>query len=693
MDLKAFLAVFRRRLWLFLAIVATVAGLVAVGTLLMTPKYGATASVKVDPNTRQLLDASQTAPLRSDNSVIDTEVELMRSPEVAAAVVRATRLTEDAEFSATPTATPSEPQVQATAAALLKASGIGRRGATYIIDIQVLSVSPTKSARLANALAAAYVEASRRSQVSIAASQAQSLNRQLNDLGEEVRMADAAVASYRGATGIAAGQGIGGTVTDQQISAIAGQLATAESDAAAARSRANAAQAQISSGNLEAVSQVLSSSVITALRGQRAEVLREQAQVSAAYGPLHPEYVRVQQELAGVDAQILAEARRIVSGLQSDARAGDARASSLRGQLNALQGRLSSNARASVEADSLERSAEAKREIYNQVAQTAQQTSQQEQLGQARGQVVETASPPSTPSFPNKPLFAVLGVLLGMVVGAVTVIILEVFDTRVRTVADIEEGMGLPFIAAVPALTGGQMGRNRRAADFVIAKPVSGYAEAIRTLRASLLTGVGSGEPQAFCITSAIPHEGKSSLAASLARICAMSGDRTILVDCDLRRGSLRELAGGKDEAGLLEVIRGEADWRAVRIQDRQDRLHILAPVARSFATEDLVGSEAMARLLLELKAEYDVIVLDSPPVLAVADARRLAAMADKTVLAVRWRSTEKEAVRITIGNLQEAGADVAGVVLTRVDTRARLDLGAGNPAYYYSYAKGYYQD
>lgn len=691
MDLKSLVSMFSRRFWLFVSILGTVTAAVIVASLLIGPQYSATASIKVDPEAKQLLetDARNTSP--ADSSIIDTEIEIMRSPDVAGAVVAREQLADDREFAPKKA---SGNRDLLTTEALLGKTHVARRGSTYLVDLSVRSVSASKAERLANAMAAAYVASSRRSEVATASNQAGSLNEQLTSVGDDVRLADANVAAYRGATGITSGAGSLGTVTDQQISTIAAQLATAESDAAAARSRAQAAQGQVQAHGIDAVSEVLSSPVITDLRRQRAEVVREQAQIASNYGPLHPESVRIQKTLRDLDSQLLAESQRIVSGLVSEARAADARAGSLRGQLGVLRGQQSSNARAAVQGDSLEREAEAKRQIYNRLAQTAQQASQQERLGQARGQIVAAAVRPTAPSFPNKPLFALLGLIVGAAAGAAAVLLLEAFDTRVRSVSDVERDLGLPFLAGVPLLTGKQLGKTQHPADFIIAKPVSGYAEAIRSIRAVLIAGLPDAPAgRAFCVTSAIPSEGKSSLASSLARVSAMSGQRTVLVDCDLRRGNLRSLNVAGPEKGLVEVLRDGADWRTVKVADRQQRLDILAPTSQSFVTEDLVGGDAMAALLNQLKQHYDVIILDAPPVLAVADARRLAVLAEKTIVAVRWNATPREAVKTALANLEDAGVKVAGVVLTRVDTRAKDALGADNPAYYYSSYKNYYHD
>ncbi|MEJ8630458.1 hypothetical protein P0F65_12480 [Sphingomonas sp. I4] len=194
------------------------------------------------------------------------------------------------------------------------------------------------------------------------------------------------------------------SVIDQQIAPLAGQLATAQSDAAAAASKVAAARAQIRTGGIDAVSAVLDSEVIKNLRSQRAQLLSEQGEVSTRYGPKHPETQRIAQQIRTIDQQILDEANRVIGGLESEARAASARAASLQANLNVLRGRQASTTRASAMAETYERQADSSKQAYDRLAQQAQTSDQAASSSLSQAQVIENATPPGSPSKPNKRL-------------------------------------------------------------------------------------------------------------------------------------------------------------------------------------------------------------------------------------------------------------------------------------------------
>ncbi|MGC1304247.1 MAG: polysaccharide biosynthesis tyrosine autokinase [Caulobacteraceae bacterium] len=712
LDLSTLLNMFQRRWRLFTLIVVTMTILSVAVTLKLTPVFTSTAQIKIDPTVRREIDANTpNATGMPDQAVVDTEVAIMHSRAIAEAVVDKLGLAGDPEFS-----TPKvgllkrlaggkpKPQTPADARETAIANAAShletrRAGGTYVVNVSFRALEPVKAAMLANAFADAYIQNSLSTRVQDASRQSTWLNQQLATLGSQAESADAAVARYKAASGIATLGANGQTVTDQQIAQITTQLATAESEAAASRSNLQAAREQIANGGLESVSGVLSSNVIADLRRQRTEVMRNAAEINSRYGPLHPEAQKVQQQLDGLDQQIKAEGQRIVSGLQSASQSAEARASAIRAMLNELKGQQSGNERASVEADALQRQADSKHLIYNQLAQTAQLTGQERQSQETRGRIVDAATPAAVPSFPNKRLFAVLGLLMGVVAGAAVILLLEALETTVRTADDVESGLGTELIASVPRLTSRQFrgSKSKRPFDFVLSKPMSGFAEALRTVRSTLLL---SGRPSAHgggrvvAVTSALPNEGKTTCAASLARIMGMSGERVLLIDCDLRRRALQGMGRGEPTAGLLDVLTGAATLEQALQPDIVKGVDLLTSRDTGFSPMDMLGGEEMRKLLNRLRNHYDHIVLDAPPVLAVADARTTSALADNVLLVVRWRKTTRVAARAALAQLENDGAPVSGVVLTMVDTWSRGAVGAHNPAYYYSKAqKAYYQD
>jgi capsular exopolysaccharide synthesis family protein len=450
-----------------------------------------------------------------------------------------------------------------------------------------------------------------------------------------------------------------------------------------------AATGQIQRGGIDSVSGVLNSPVVADLRRQRAEVLRKQGDAEARYGEKHPESIALAQQLDGLDRQLRDEARRTVEGIRSDSAAASASAGSLRSQISQLRGAQSRESRVGVQADALDREVETRRTVYNQTAQRAQQLAQQRQNTEATAQVVERAEPPLRPSFPNKPLFAVLGLFLGLCAGAAGVMVAESFDVGMRNQEDVARWLRAPFLVSVPRLTRGQ--RRERGgstvADYIVTAPASEMAEALRTIRQS----IGSADKRLISICSALPGEGKSTVAMSLARVMAMSGDRVVLVDCDLRRGTLAMIAGITPLAGLVDVLTGEASLEAALLDDPLTSLKILPVAQRGFTPRDLFGSDEMTHLLETLQRDYDRVILDTPPILAVNDARTLAQRSDTSIMLVRWNATARFAAQAAVKRLRQDETTILGVVLTMMEKRAGLDR--SDPAYYSSAYAEYYRD
>jgi capsular exopolysaccharide synthesis family protein len=193
------------------------------------------------------------------------------------------------------------------------------------------------------------------------------------------------------------------------------------------------------------------------------------------------------------------------------------------------------------------------------------------------------------------------------------------------------------------------------------------------------------------CVTSAVSNEGKSVLSASLARTMALSGDRVLIIDCDLRRNGLAGLLKSRPQAGLREVLNGACLVDDAIVRDAVSGVDIIPLAAAKFLPEDVFSDGRMELLLGDMRSRYDFIVLDAPPVLIVDEAARLGRLADKVLLAVRWGSTRWDALRVAVDRLQECRVDLLGIVLTAVNPRMNLALGYRDPHYYQSISTGYH--
>lgn len=695
-DVTANLRSIVRRRWRLALAIAIPLFLVALVIItLMTPKYDAMARIRIDPSRNPLQGAQQQIPNAGLNAeAIETEVSVMSSVELARQVAKRLKLQDDPEFNKRSQTDESERgetnTLDAVAHRLMRSLTVQRDKLSYIIAINFRANDPDKAARIANAFAEGYLDMRVGSQVGTSERQASFFTQRLADLGKQVSAAEAKAAAYRAQAGITTGGNeSNGTIVDQQIAPLSSQLATAESEAAAARSRARVAQSQLSRGGIDAISEVRNSNVIADLRRQRAEIVRNMGEVDTRYGPRHPESIRVHQQVAAIDEQIADEAKRIVSSLTAASAAADAQVASLRGAMNSLEQQRAGTTQAQAVADGLEREAQVKRTAYDRMADLSLQSTQSSRNSIAQAEIIDTAEPPLGPTSPNKPLFAMLAFIAALTIGSGTAFGAELMQGGLRTAADLEDRFGLPLIAAIPL----KKAKHKKAgegssnpAQSLIQKPATAYGEAIRSICAAVVHSSDSDIPRVISFTSSLPNEGKTTVALSFSRMNAMMGQRTLLIDCDLRRAGLKRIVGPSDAGGLVEVLNGNLSLQQAIFADEVPNLDLLPVNVPLFTAENLLGDQRMAALLEEARQSYDQIVLDLSPLLGLVDARLLAGVSDLTCFIVRWGKTAPSAVEMALATLQSQDVVLAGAIYSMVPPAANEMGGTLYSRLYYNY-------
>ena len=697
---QAMLDVFKRRRRVFTVVTLVVFMLLAAAIVSMTPKSIATTKVKLDP-TRDALAAGEQKlrPEAPDQVLVDTEVSVMKSRDVARVVVAKLGLDKNPEFAgalaSAPITSPGARNVilDEVSDRVLANLEVEREKGTYIVGLSFTAKKPADAARIANGFADAYIEQSLSSRTGTAGQQAKFLEKSVANLKNKLEQSDAQFAQYASKAGVMAGRGGGdgfsGTVTDAEVAPLTSQVAEAESEAAAAASKLASARAQVAAGGLDSIANVLDSPVVTSLRQQRAEVARELGDSHSRYGPNHPVTVMAKERADRIDQQISDEGRRILASLSSDAAATSARASALRSQLSALRGQQAANTRASVVATSLQLRSDSDREAYNREREQFQQVNQLANNTMSQATIVEPASAKIVKSSPNKPFYLVIGLVFAAVVGSGVIGAQEALATGLRMPADLENELGIPFIVSVPKLKGTSPA-GTSPADIIIDAPVSPFAEAFRIARSTLLSGgTDTTQPRIISMMSTLPDEGKTTCSLAIARVLAMSGEKVLLMDCDLRQIGLTRAVGGEGRTGLVEILQDGVDVDRAIYPDRAPGLDVISISAPLFTPQDLFGKQGkMEPLLKSLLLRYDRIVLDCPPLLGVADARALADFSDAAILLVKWNNTPASSVHAALARFEGDLSLVRGAIFTMVDANSEA-IGA----MYYSrkYTK-YYQ-
>ncbi|MDZ4319004.1 MAG: polysaccharide biosynthesis tyrosine autokinase, partial [Phenylobacterium sp.] len=707
-----------RRLRLFGAVALAVFVAAVVFTLLSTPKYTATSNVMLDTRQEQVVNVEAVlSGLPADSSVVDTEVEILKSRRLAERVVNALQLSQDPEFNselappsvlsnvkdsvlgvlgaAKPRDIPDDPIAQQKAQerivdAVLNRLSVRRAGLTYVINVSFESESPTKAATIANKFAELYLLEQLEAKFDATQQANTWLNTRLEGLRQQVLTDEAAVQNYRIANNLLSAAGT--NLTETEISNYNMTLSQARAQVAEDEARLSTARSQLARGSSgDDLGEALSSPVIQQLRQQRATVSAKVADLQGRYGERHPEMLTANRQLTDIDAQIQAEIQRIISNLEAKVQVSRQRAGAISGSLSNARGTLVGNNQAQVRLNELERTAEASRTLYESYLNRYKETSSQQGIEQSDARVVSSATIPTGQSSPKVPLNLALGLVLAMGCGLGAVVLAEMLDSGLATAEDVEHRLDVSYLGAVPLLASVAEGKASSPIDYVIDKPLSSFAEAFRNLRASVIySRLGEGV-KVVAITSSLPGEGKTTTSVCLARSAAQQGLKVILVDCDLRRRSVNRLFGAEPARRLIEVLAGEATLDEVLTVDQTTGARLLPLAKSSMTPKDVFGSAAMDRLLEELRRTYDLVILDTAPVLPVADTRVLAPKADVVVFLAHWRKTPQHAIEAAFRLLSGTGAHLAGVALTQVDMKQQAKYGYGDPGYYYAEYKKYY--
>ncbi|WP_374471619.1 GumC family protein [Phenylobacterium sp.] len=713
LDPRQWIAAALRHLKLFLGVVVLVVAVAVIVTLLQEPKYVATANVLLDPREERVSNEKAVlSDLPTDSSaasyVVDTEVEILRSPRLARRVVDVLGLERDPEFNrrlkkdGTYDASRrfTEAERIATAAAVSKRLGVRRAALTYVIDVTFTSKDPQKAARIANAFADLYIVGQLEAKFGANEQATKWLQGRMTQLQAQVLSDEAAVQQYKIQNNLLSASGA--SLTEQEISTHQESLAAARVQVAEDAARLQTARAQLARGSRgDDVGEALASPVVQDLRKQRAEVSRKVAELEVSFRDGYPELDKAKSQLRDIDAEIQAEIQRTITNLQARLNVSQQRAAAIASNLGGAKGQLTSNTRAMVRLNELERNAEASRVLYASYLNRFKETSSQRGLAQADARIASEAVPPLKPASPNKKLNLALGLIAGVGLGGLAVAMAEYMRVGLRTSDDVEQMLGHPYLGAIPELSSvvararGSV-RNQlrgRPMDYVVARPLSAFPEAFRNLKASALA-LPQGEPvRTVAVTSALPREGKSTVSICLARTAALQGWRVLLIDCDLRRPGLTAAMGLEPRSGLLQVLRGEAQLEDAIVHDEASGADLLLLPGKTDAINDVFGSEAMDALLARLKQRYDLVVLDTAPVLPVADSRILAAKADTVIFAANWNKTPRRAVQTALKILESMGARIAGVTLTRVNMEQQVRYGYGDADYYFRDYRGYYAE
>jgi polysaccharide biosynthesis transport protein len=704
------------RQWQFITSVV-VATLVIAGIYVWsaTPRYTASALVLLESQRDRVPGAD---PTYNDNNFLDiamieSQLAIIQSTVFLRRVVERTGLVSDPEFgsrSAQPSSPPAETYpntAQSSAEAksnhpaiddvnissdvmgsiqrLKGAISVGRTGQGYILSISVTSVDPERAARLANAVADAYVVEKLDARYEAAKRGSAWLSDRLVDLRKQLHDSEEAVADFRKEHGFLQSN-TNVTLNQQQLSELNAKLLAARAETADKKARLDLLRSiEEKGGNVQSLPDLASSPTLAALNQQDVAISQKEADLVARYSDRHPLVVNVRAERDDIKRSIAAEAKRLAANVSNDYELAKAREVSLERTLQDVTGQSGADDRTAITLRELERTATVNKSLFENFLQKAKISEQQSTFEARDARVITPALRPGAPSYPRIPRTMEFALMIGLVLGIGGSVAKDKLNGGFATPRQIEDMLDLPLLTSINTMAPEDLtvkGKPVSIPYYVAAMPLSRFSESIRALRSGIRMTDVDDPPKVILVTSTLPNEGKTTVALSLAVSATAAGLKVLMIDGDLRHTSASRFFGMLKTSGLVDVLLGSVITKDAIAYNDEAKLWVLPAGTKTRNPADLIGSDRMKSLIAMCKQSFDLVVIDAPPIGPVIDSLIFSELADKVVYVVRWASTARELVQQSIQRLPRT--KLAGTVFNRVNEKAAQKYGKYAYQYYY---------
>jgi capsular exopolysaccharide synthesis family protein len=648
------------------------------------PEYRGTALLQLNSRSAPMFDSKSFIIGRvDDQAAIQSELDILGSAELAQRVIDKLSLHKNGEFNPDykfaikDDTNMDERKIVEVLQAVQAKLTLNKDPLSYTVYLSFDSVDPNRARNIANAFVQEYLNY-QIEMVESANREAHSwLSRRVDELRENVRISERAVQTFSRAHNLIELGGM--TLDNRQMSELNSRLVEARSELAQSAARLTQAKKLLQSKNgIESVPEVLDSYLIGRLREQEADLVREKSELSGHFGENHPTMQRISGELRDLQAKIDSEVRKIVKGLENELEIATARVDSLEQDIAAMHQNLGESTRQEIELAELKREAQANREIYESFLGSLKESNEALNLEQTNAKIIAKAQLPLDPFKPNKPLIMVLFFLCGGFIGTSIALMLEYFSRGFTSPQGLEESLGIDNIGMAPELPEKYKKKIGGLSELDENSP---YAEAVRRILANLQFSSNPDKPRCLLVLSSLPHEGKGWLSASLAVRLAQSGKKVLLLDCDLHKKSVGDVLGCYTPVTLNDYLSGDAALKDTILVDDATGVHFVGSRPTRKNVQPLMESEEMHDLVAYARQNYDLVLVDAPPVIGLSDVYFLSQLVDQAIFLVQWAKTPKHIVQHALRILEKTTINVVGTVLTRIDMEhyRRHEFGGSN--------------
>ncbi len=698
-DFRYIAAAIRSNLWLIAVIIASALAVALVATLLQTPRYTASSTIQINDSSGRILadqgDDSDVlgAGAYDTDRFLKTQVDVLQSRGLALRVAQKLKLTGNPRFYASqevaePVAGASIEAIRGEVIGLLRGHfKVNLPRDSRIVTINYESTDSQLSAQIANAYASEFIQANLQRKFDSSSYARGFLSEQLEEAKKRLAESERGVNAYArqaglihmrdagtGDEGKSAGQG-GSSITTASLL----QLNTAANGATARRIEAEGMWRAVSSGPLLSSQAVITNPTVTSLLSQRAAIEAALSEERARHLEEYPTVKSKVAELATLNKLLQQAAENVRNSIRGQYQSAQAAERELYAKVGELKNDTLAEQDRTVQYGLLAREAETNRQVYDGLLERFKQLNAVAGVSLSNVSIIDTAEAPSGPSSPNMLKNLLVGLIFGIGLASLTVFLKDQFDDSIRVPEDVEAKLDLPLLGVVPRSHG-------TTPDEGLADPKSPISEAYNSLRGSLLYSTAEGLPQIMLVTSAQASEGKTTSSFAIAAGFARMGRRTLLIDADMRRPSLHRRLDLENERGLSTLLTSHEPLANIQVPSGRDNLSLVLAGPVPPSPTELLSTARVEEILQEAARSYDVVIVDSPPILGLADSPLMAALVDGVIFVVEADRSRRGSLKAALRRLRAMRPVLLGAVLTKFDP-----LKAGNRySEYYGYE--YYQ-